>query len=72
MKEILANESINKWSDEDLMEAAKKDLGEDPVRVAQDLEIIKTWISKSPHLHSIKQEINCDVRFFASYWIEAE
>merc|ERR1719187_706632 len=37
------------------MEAAKKDLGEDPVRVAQDLEIIKTRISKSPHLHSIKQ-----------------
>ena len=72
MKEILANESNNKWSDEDLMEAAKKDLGEDPVRVAQDLEIIKNWISKSPHLHSIKQEINCDVRFFASYWIEAE
>jgi len=56
MKEILANESINKWSDEDLMEAAKKDLGEDPVRVAQDLEIIKNWISKSPHLHSIKQD----------------
>jgi len=56
MKEILANESNNKWSDEDLMEAAKKDLGEDPVRVAQDLEIIKTWIKKSPHLHSIKQD----------------
>jgi len=56
MKEILANENNNKWSDEDLMEAAKKDLGEDPVRVAQDLEIIKTWIKKSPHLHSIKQD----------------
>jgi len=56
MKEILANESNNKWSDEDLMEAAKKDLGEDPVRVAQDLEIIKKWIKKSPHLHSIKQD----------------
>jgi len=56
MKEILANERNNKWSDEDLMEAAKKDLGEDPVRVAQDLEIIKTWIKKSPHLHSIKQD----------------
>jgi len=56
MKEILANENINKWSDDELVEAAKKDLGEDPVRVAQDLEIIKTWISKSPHLHSIKQD----------------
>ena len=69
MKEILANENNNKWSDEDLMEAAKKDLGEDPVRVAQDLEIIKNWISKSPHLHSIKQEMDyiiSDVRFFAS------
>ena len=36
MKEILANESINKWTDEDLIEAAKKDLGKNL--------IAKTWL----------------------------
>jgi len=56
MKEILANESINRWSDEDLLEAAKKNLGEDQARLSQDLETIKNWIAKSPHLHSIKQD----------------
>ena len=56
MKEILANESINKWSDKDLQEAAKNDLGEDPARLEQDLKALKSWLSKSPHLHSIKQD----------------
>jgi len=56
MKEILANESLNKWSDEDLQEAANKNLGEDPARLAQDLATIKAWIAKSPHLHSIRQD----------------
>ena len=50
------NETINKWSEEDLIEASKTDLGEDPGRLAEDLKTIKNWISKSPHLHSIKQD----------------
>ena len=50
------NEAINKWSEEDLIEAAKADLGEDPARLAEDLKTIKKWIAKSPHLHSIKQD----------------
>jgi len=56
MKEIIARESLNKWSEEDLQEAAKNNLGEDPARLAQDLASIKAWIAKSPHLHSIRQD----------------
>jgi len=56
MKEIIAKESLNKWSEEDLQEAAKNNLGEDPARLAQDLASIKAWIAKSPHLHSIRQD----------------
>ena len=38
------------------MEAAKRDLNEDPSKTEEDLKTIKNWISKSPHLHTIKQD----------------
>ena len=49
-------DKINKWSEDDLIEASKSDLGEDPARLEEDLTTIKKWISKCPHLHSIKQD----------------
>ena len=51
-----SNEVINQWTDEELAKAAKEDIGEDPARLPADLTAIKTWIAKSPHLHSIKQD----------------
>ena len=56
MKDITNNFTINRWSEEDLIEASKRDLNEDPAKIGADLETIKNWISESPHLHSIKQD----------------
>ena len=56
MKDLTSNFTINKWSEEDLMEAAKRDLNEDPAKTEEDLKTIKSWISKCPHLHTIKHQ----------------
>ena len=56
MKDLTNNFTINKWSEEDLMEASRRDLNEDPSKTEEDLKTIKNWISKSPHLHTIKQD----------------
>ena len=51
-----SNEVLNAWSDEELARAARDDLGEDPARLSEDLAAIKSWIKKSAHLHSIRQD----------------
>ena len=51
-----SNEVVNQWTEEELMRAAREDLNESPARLKEDLESIKSWIKKSPHLHSIKQD----------------
>ena len=43
-------------SEADLLEAARLDLGEDRKTLPRDLETIRNWISKCPHLHTIKQD----------------
>jgi len=54
--EMPSNDVINQWTDEELARAAREDLGENPTRLGEDLAAIKSWIKKSPHLHSIKQD----------------
>ena len=56
MKETIGDPSLNKWSEAELLEAARRDLGEDGARLGEDLAALRTWISKSPHLHSIRQD----------------
>jgi len=51
-----ARSSLNVWSDEDLAKAAKDNLGEDKARLQDDIKALKSWIKKSPHLHSIRQD----------------
>ena len=51
-----ARNSLNVWSDEDLEKAAKDNLGEDKARLKDDIKALKSWIKKSPHLHSIRQD----------------
>jgi len=48
--------SLNVWSTEDLETKAKENLGEDKARLKDDIKAIKSWIKKSPHLHSIRQD----------------
>jgi len=48
--------TINVWTEEALAKAAKEDLGEDKNRLKDDIKALKSWISKSPHLHSIRQD----------------
>jgi len=47
---------VGAWSEADLAAAARQDLGEDEKRLKEDLAALRRWISKSPHLHSIKQD----------------
>jgi len=51
-----ARNSLNVWSEEDLEKAAKDNLGEDKARLKDDIKALKSWIKKSPHLHSIRQD----------------
>jgi len=53
---MIARNSLNVWSDEDLEKAAKDNLGEDKARLKDDIKALKSWIKKSPHLHSIRQD----------------
>eukprot|EP00090_Calanus_glacialis_P005758 TRINITY_DN14460_c0_g1_i1.p1 TRINITY_DN14460_c0_g1~~TRINITY_DN14460_c0_g1_i1.p1 ORF type:complete len:328 (-),score=102.47 TRINITY_DN14460_c0_g1_i1:46-993(-) len=48
--------TINVWTGEALEKAAKDNLGEDKGRLKDDLKALKSWISKSPHLHSIRKD----------------
>jgi len=48
--------TINVWTSEALEKAAKEDLGEDKARLKDDIKALRSWISKSPHLHSIRQD----------------
>merc|ERR1719334_363778 len=49
------NENLGKLEEKELEKAAKEQWGETPALLASSLGDIKTWISKSPHLHSIQQ-----------------
>ena len=48
--------TLNVWTDEALAKAAKEDFGEDKGRLKDDIKALRSWISKSPHLHSIRQD----------------
>lgn len=48
----------NVWEEEELAEAARVDLGEEPGRMDQDLTALREWIRKSPHLQNIKTDDN--------------
>ena len=48
--------TLNVWPSDELEEAAKENLGEDKARLKEDIKALKSWISKSPHLHSIRQD----------------
>lgn len=51
------------WSTEELARAAREDLGEVEGRLEQDLEDIRAWISKSPHLQNIRTDDECLTMF---------
>ena len=46
---------MNIWSDEEVAKAAKEELGEEPLKVQEDLEALKAWLAKSPHLKTVRQ-----------------
>jgi len=48
--------TLNVWTEEALEKAAQVELGEEKGRLDEDIKAIKSWISKSPHLHSIRQD----------------
>lgn len=48
--------SLNSCTEEELAEAAKETFGETPKLMQASIEDLRTWLSKSPHLHSIQQD----------------
>ena len=46
---------MNVWSNEELAKAAREELGEEPQKVQEDLEALKAWLAKSPHLKTVRQ-----------------
>merc|ERR1712013_185632 len=56
MGEYSQGSNMNKLSEEELEKAANKELGEDKQRLKSDIEALKEWISKTPHLKGIRQD----------------
>jgi len=46
----------NTLTEEEVLKAAKEELGEDPKQLEEGVQLIKEWVNKSPHMHSIKKE----------------
>merc|ERR1712013_919304 len=55
MGEYSQGSNMNKLSEEELEKAANEELGEDKQRLKSDIEALKEWISKTPHLKGIRQ-----------------
>jgi len=49
-------DAINAMSPEELKRITVEELGEDENKMKQDLEAIKAWIKKSPHLQNIRKD----------------
>lgn len=47
---------LNVWTKEALEKKAVDELGESPKRLKEDIETLRTWIAKSPHLHNNVKE----------------
>merc|ERR1712013_298425 len=56
MGEYSQGSNMDKLSEEELEKAANKELGEDKQRLKSDIEALKEWISKTPHLKGIRQD----------------
>lgn len=52
----MAGKGPNTLSIQQLEQAAREDLGEDPQFVKDSVRILKDWINQSPHLANIKQD----------------
>jgi len=53
---MLVNFELNALTNKQLTDDAKEKYNEDEEKMKADVEAIKTWISKSPHLESIRQD----------------
>merc|ERR1711892_573703 len=50
------DKQLNAWSKEELLNAAEEEFGETPKLLKSSLADVKSWLAKSPHLHSICQD----------------
>jgi len=50
------NPKLNALTEQELRDSANKQYGETPELLESSLKDLKTWLTKSPHLHSIQQD----------------
>ncbi|XP_023321804.1 retinol-binding protein pinta [Eurytemora carolleeae] len=59
-----SNGDVNALSLPEVLEAARIELGEDKKQMEEGVKMLREWIKKSPHLHSIKQDDTTLEMFF--------
>ena len=48
-------EEVGVLSDAELAKIAKDEVNEDPERLAEDLQAVKDWLEKQPHLQNVRK-----------------